>query len=416
MSYSYVESVNFFGKTSPEALASKYGTPLYVYNENVLRACMRKVSEVIKVFPYHANYSVKANTNVEILKIAFEEGLNADAMSPGEILQLQKAGFTSDRIFFIPNNVSVDELEFAKERNIITSLDSLEQLELFAKKIGGNCAVRINPGVGAGHHEKVITAGKKTKFGIAEEDIDKIFEIADKYDIKIVGINQHVGSLFMDPEPFLKAVENFLRIAERFDDLEFIDFGGGYGVPYHKLENEQPFDFDSFSERLEKLLVKFSNEYKRKLPLFKTEPGRYCVAESGVILGRINATKQNAGHKYAGSDIGMNVLVRPSMYDSWHDIEVFRENQRVDADGECEKITVTGNICESGDLLAKDRELPVIKSGDLICVLDAGAYGYSMCSNYNSRLKPAEVLITNDGNDRCIRARETYEDLFNKYM
>lgn len=407
---SYVNKVDFFKGNNPEDIVKEYGTPLYVYNEEIIRSHMHAVANVITKYPYTANYSIKANTNINILKLALEEGNNCDAMSVGEIQMLLAAGFPVERIFFVPNNVSEDELKFAIEKGVMTSLDSLAQLELFGTlNPGGKCAVRINPGVGAGHHEKVVTAGKKTKFGIAEEDIDQIFEICEKYNLTIAGINQHIGSLFMDPEPYLKAVSNLLRIAVRFDNLEFVDFGGGYGIPYHKLDDEADFPMEDFKKRLEPILDEFVEKYG-KAPLFKSEPGRFCVAEGSVILGRVHAVKQNAGKKYVGTDIGMNVLVRPSMYDSWHDIEILRNGQVVEREN-LEEITVTGNICESGDLLAKDRMMPVIERGDLACVLDTGAYGYSMCSTYNSRPRPAEVMILSDGTVKQIRRRETIEDL-----
>ena len=407
---SFVEKVNFFGNTNAEELAKKYGTPLYVYNENILRDRMHKVSQVITKYPYTANYSVKANTNIHILKLAHEEGLNCDAMSEGEIRMLEAAGFEYDRIFFVPNNVSDEEMKYAIDRNIMTSLDSLAQLRRYGKlNKGGKCAVRINPGVGAGHHEKVVTGGKKTKFGISEEDIDEIFEIAKEYNLTIVGINQHIGSLFMKPDPYLEAVSNLLRIAKRFKNLEFIDFGGGYGIPYHKLDDEAEYDIEDFKKRLEPILDEFVKDYGYA-PLFKSEPGRFCVAEGSVLLGRVYATKTNAGKEYAGTDIGMNVLVRPSMYDSWHDAEIIRNGKVVKREN-LKEITICGNICESGDLLCKERPVPDIKEEDIVCLLDTGAYGYSMCSNYNSRPRPAEVLITKAGEDKVIRKRETYEDL-----
>ena len=239
---SFIEKVDFFKGNNPEDIAVRYGTPVYVYNEEILRERMHTVAQVVTKYPYTANYSIKANTNIHILRMALEEGDNCDAMSVGELMMLEKAGFPVERIFFVPNNVSADELQYAIDKGIMTSLDSLSQLELFGQlNPGGKCAVRINPGVGAGHHEKVVPAGKKTKFGVAEEDIDQIFEIAKKYHLTIAGINQHIGSLFMDPEPYLKAVENLLRIAMRFENLEFIDFGGGYGIPYHKLDDEAEF-------------------------------------------------------------------------------------------------------------------------------------------------------------------------------
>ncbi|MBO4776465.1 MAG: diaminopimelate decarboxylase, partial [Lachnospiraceae bacterium] len=330
---SYIEESNFFKGINPEEIAKKYGTPVYVYNEENIREHMRAVANVITKYPYRANYSMKANSNLSILKMALEEGLNADAMSEGEMRLLIKAGFPSDRIFFVPNNVDKSELQFAIDNDIMVSLDSLDQLDLFGQlNPGGKCSVRINPGVGAGHHEKVVTAGKKTKFGVAEEDVDKIFEIAKKYNLTIAEINQHVGSQYLDPEPFLQAVENFLRIAEKFDSLEYIDFGGGYGIPYHKLDDEAKFDMASFTERFTALLDAYAEKHKDNLPLFKSEPGRYCVAEGGVILGRVHATKQNAGKRYAGTDIGMNVLARPTLYDSYHEIEVLHDGKAVSRD------------------------------------------------------------------------------------
>lgn len=416
---SFIESAGFFAGNSPEEIARAYGTPLYVYNERILRDRMAKVAGVITKYPYTANYSVKANTNIRILALALEEGLDCDAMSAGEIALLLKAGFPAGRIFFVPNNVSADELAFAIDNGVMTSLDSLSQLELFGQTCARKgiaagsrrCAVRINPGVGAGHHEKVVTGGKKTKFGIAERDIPGVFELAKEHGITIAGINQHIGSLFMDPKPYLDAVASILRIALGFKDLEFIDFGGGYGVPYHKLDDEKDYPMEEFKARLEPVLDAFVKDYG-KAPLFKSEPGRYCVAEGSVILGRVHATKENSGIRFAGTDIGMNVLVRPSLYGSHHDIEVLRGGKVLPRTKDAlTEQTVTGNICESGDILAKDRLLPRIENGDLVCVLDAGAYGWSMCSSYNSRPRPAEVMVCSDGSVRQIRRRETIDDL-----
>ena len=273
---SFIQQTNYFEGNNPEEIVAKFGTPLYVYNEKILRDRMSKVAKVITKYPYTANYSVKANTNIHILKIALEEGLNCDAMSVGEITLLMKAGFPVERIFFVPNNVAPYELAFALQNGVMTSLDSLSQLELFgevcnqmnipAKK--RQCAVRINPGVGAGHCEKVVTGGKKTKFGIAEYAIPEIFKIAEKYQIRIAGINQHIGSLFMDPQPYLDAVTNLLRIAHQFENLDFIDFGGGYGIPYHKLDDEKEFPMEDFKARLEPILDDFVASYG-KAPLSK---------------------------------------------------------------------------------------------------------------------------------------------------
>ena len=411
---SYIEKIDFFKGNDIEKIAEEYGTPLYVYSEDIIRSRMRDVAGIITKYPYKANYSMKANSNLEILKIALEEGVNCDAMSEGEIRLLLRAGFKNDQIFFVCNNIDAKEMQFAIDNNIMTSLDSVDQLDLYGSlNPGGKCAIRINPGVGAGHHEKVVTAGKKTKFAIAEEDLDEAIKTAAKHNLKIVGINQHVGSLYMTPEPFLQAIDQFLRIAKNFPGLEFIDFGGGFGIPYHKLEDEEPFDIYKLSIEWTKKLDDFVESYG-STPLFKSEPGRYCVAEGGVILGRVNAVKYNGDRKYVGTDVGMNVLARPVLYDSWHDIEIFCNGKSIR--GMKEEATITGNICESGDVLCKDRPMPIIRDNDLICVLDAGAYGYAMCYSYNTRLKPAEVMINSDGSVRLIRKRETFEDIFNSFV
>lgn len=413
---SFTEKVRYFGDSNPQELLEMFGSPLYVYNEAILRDRMRRMAHLISYPGFTANYSIKTNSNIEILKMALEEGLNADAMSPGEIYVLIKAGFPKERIFYVSNNVSSEELQYAIDQGVTISLDSLSQLERYGEiNRGGRCAVRLNPGVGAGHHEKVVTAGKKTKFAIAEADIPSVKEIAVRYDLKIVGINQHIGSLFMDGTPFLTAVSRFLDMAMQFQDLEFVDFGGGFGIPYHKLAGEKEFDLKLFGDALEALVEDWAGRYGRKI-VFKSEPGRYIAAEGGVILGTVHSKKQNSGITYVGTDVGMNVLVRPSMYDSWHDIEVYHGGAIAVPENGCEKVTVVGNICESGDILAKDRDLPVIEENDILCVLDAGAYGYSMCSNYNNRLRPAEVLIGLDGKPRLIRKRDTFETLTENFL
>ncbi len=407
---SYTQQMNYFGNTNPEALLAKYGSPLYVYNEDILRRQMRRVAGILVNHRFTSNFSIKANSNLTILRMAYEEGLNADAMSPGDIYTIKKAGFPSDRIFFVPNNVSEEEMQYAIDEGVMLSVDSLAQLEMFGRLCpGGRLSVRLNPGVGAGHHEKVVTAGKKTKFGVAAQDIAKINDVAKKYDLHIVGLNQHIGSLFMDFQPYLDAVSNFLHYAEDFEELEFVDFGGGFGTPYHKLDDEAEFDIEAFKVALDQLLTDWKKRTGRDL-LFKMEPGRYIVSEGGVLLGSVHAVKENYGHKYIGTDIGMNVLLRPALYDAHHDVEIYRDGKPV-IDGTKEIYSVVGNICESGDIVAKDRELPVTQEGDIAVVLDAGAYGYSMSSNYNNRLRPAEVLIDLDGNDRLIRRRDTFDNL-----
>ncbi len=395
-------------------LLEKYGSPLYIYDENVFRARCREMKQLIDYPDFTANYSIKANSNLSLLRIARAEGLYADAMSPGEISLLQAAGFTPEQIYFVPNNVDDAEFRYALERNIVVSVDSLSQLERLGRIApGSEIALRLNPGIGAGHHQKVVTAGKKTKFGIAENQIAEAKRLAAEYNLKIIGINQHIGSLFMSPEPYVAAATHFLELAKSFPDLRLIDFGGGFGIPYHKAEGESRLDLESLGSQVTRLVKEFAAQYPRRLT-FKIEPGRYIAAESGTLLGRVLALKENGGTSYVGTDIGFNVLMRPVLYDSHHDLEIYRDNKKLSSENH-KAFTVVGNICESGDILAHQRLLPLTQAGDIIAVRDAGAYGYAMASSYNSRPRPAEVLITSSGQDVLIRKRETIEDLFSLF-
>lgn len=403
------DSLNFFQNVNPFDLTEKYGTPLYVYNEKILRKRCRELKNLVKYPNFSVNYSAKANSNLAFLEIVNEEGLNVDAMSPGEIYVELKAGFKPEQIFYISNNVSKEEMKFAIEHNVLISVDSISQLEQYGQiNQGGKVAARFNGGVGAGHHEKVVTAGKKTKFGINPEYIPEVKKILEKYNLKLVGINQHIGSLFMEAEKYVEGVKAILNIAKEFDDLEFIDLGGGFGIPYEKLNEQKRLDLETLGKSLDVVLEEFAKEYGKKIT-FKAEPGRYISAECCVLLGEVHSIKYNGEHKFAGTDIGFNVLQRPVMYDSHHDIEIYRKSD--EKSEKEEPITIVGNICESGDILAKDRVLPEVKKGDLIGMMDAGAYGYAMASNYNNRLRPAEVLIRENGEVVLIRERDTLEDL-----
>ncbi|NLJ88239.1 MAG: diaminopimelate decarboxylase [Epulopiscium sp.] len=408
------QSNNFFGNTNPYELIHEYGSPLYVYNEKIFRLRCREMKSFIPYPKISVNYSVKANSNLQLLKIAREEGLNVDAMSPGEIFFELEAGFKPEQILFISNNASKEEMQYAIDRNITISIDSLSQLEQYGKlNPGGPVAVRFNPGVGAGHSKKVVTGGKGTKFGVDSSFIPQVKEILKKYNLRLVGINQHIGSLFMDASPYLEGVKSLLSIASNFEDLEFVDLGGGFGIPYRKQENEARLDLSKLGEELAPLLHNWTSAYGKEIT-FKIEPGRYISAEAGVLLGTVHAVKSNCGDKYIGTDLGFNILVRPVMYDSHHDIEIYR-NSDIASQKE-EIVNIVGNICESGDYIAKERLLPEIFEGDIIGVLDAGAYGHVMSSNYNNRLRPAEVLIKENGEHQLVRRRDTLEDLIRFYL
>ena len=415
----YTDSIGFFGKEDPKELAARFGTPLYVYNENLLRQRCQDLKGLSQHPTFHVNYSAKANTNIALLRIIREEGCVVDAMSIGELAANRAAGFDTQSITYISNNISADEMKQALDLGLLISVDSLSQLEQCGKlNRGGRVMVRFNPGIGAGHHKKVITAGKETKFGITPDCMDQVFALLDRYGMTMTGMNQHIGSLFMQPEGYIEAAAFLLHLAEqlppeRFAALDHIDFGGGFGIPYHKYEGEKPLDIAALGTSLHNLITAWATK-TGYAGGFYIEPGRYIAAECGLLLGTVHAVKNNGENRYVGTDIGFNVLVRPAMYDSFHDIEIYRSNNDA-APSQPMTQTVVGNICESGDILAKNRLLPEMHEGDIIGVLDAGAYGYTMASPYNQRLRPAEVLITAQGTAQLIRRRETVEDLMRGY-
>jgi diaminopimelate decarboxylase len=406
----------FFNEINPFSLIKKFGSPLYVYNENILRQRCKDLCKLVSIENFKVNYSPKANGNLELLKIIKEEGCNIDATSQGEIFLSLKAGFNPEEILFIANNINKDEMKYAIDNGIICSLDSISQFETYGE-LNPNSSVffRFNPGIGAGHHKKVITAGKNTKFGIGTESIPQLKIVLKKYNLKIIGINQHIGSLFLDPTNYIDAAKKLLEIAREFNDLKYIDFGGGFGVPYINFK-EKRLDLKYMGEVLTKLLESWQKSNKKDI-IFKIEPGRYIVAESGLLIGEVNAIKENNNIKYIGTDIGFNVLMRPVLYNSYHEIEVYRDikiNSEVGKQDEV--VTFVGNICETGDILAENRSQAKIYKGDLIGVCNAGAYGFSMSSNYNGRLKPAEVLIKKNNEVSLIRKRDTLESLILNFL
>jgi diaminopimelate decarboxylase len=405
----WTKNAHFFGSINPLDLVEKYGTPLYVYNESILRTRCRQLKQLVDYDNFRVNYSAKANTNLSILRVIRDEGLSVDAMSPGEIFIELKAGFKPEDILFICNNVSDEEITFAIKAGVLVSVDSISQLARYGRlNRGGKVAVRMNPGVGAGHHEKVITGGKNTKFGVDPIYIDDLKATLQHYELHLAGINQHIGSLFMTSETYIQAASFLLSFAEEFPELEFVDLGGGFGIPYHKEAGEKPLDVTELGKKLQILIDAWIKKTNRRITI-KIEPGRFIVAECGVLLGSVHTIKENGGNTYIGTDIGFNVLARPILYNAYHDIEVYSAAVRDTMDKK--NVTIVGNICETGDIIAKNRTLPKLVEGDILGILDAGAYGMVMSSNYNCRLRPAEVLITKNGGELLIKKREELDDL-----
>ena len=407
----------------PELL-KKFGSPLYVYNAGVLEErcgqmkqfkmdlqerLTEKSGRKIKI---QMHYSTKANNNPAILKYVKEAGLGVDCMSPLELKTNMMCGFSPSDMLYVCNNIDEEEmLNAVLNHKVLICLDSISQVETLGKVLPGRrIMVRINPGViGVGHSKEVITSGAETKFGISEANLPELFNVANKYSLHIVGTHQHLGSLFLDEKipQYIAGVKEGLRIVEKhFPKVDIVDLGGGFGVPYNP--SERKLDLKLLQEQLLPVLSEFVGKHSA-VKEFKFEPGRFIPAEAGVLVAKVTAVKHENGKIWVGTDAGMNQLVRPSMYGSYHHIKtIVTEFRGLDTVNFC------GNICESGDVLGKDRKFIFIPEvGDIVLIENAGAYGYSMASNYTGRLRPAEVMIDDETgkNPKLIRKRETVEQL-----
>jgi diaminopimelate decarboxylase len=402
----------YFDGFSVKELADKYDTPLYLMSEKRIRDNYdRLYGAIINNYKYvRIYYAAKANTNLNVLKILHSQGAYLDTVSPGEVFLALSAGFTPDRIMFTGTSVRNDELKMLSDANITINIDSQSEMDRLLKiSVPQILSVRVNPEVGAGHHSHCITAGPESKFGLWEEEVIQAYAIAKRARVGRFGIHMHIGSGILEPEPYVTAVEKLLSIAKRVKkevgiSFEFIDIGGGFGVPYKP--EDQELDVIAFSNKVVNLFKNKVKEYGLGKPFLFVEPGRYIVADSTILVTKVNTVKVTPAHKYIGVDAGFNTLVRPTMYGSYHQILVANKLDTTDK----EVFDVAGPVCESGDLLAKDRELPLVDEGDILAILNAGAYGYSMSSQYNSRPRACEVMIR-AGKPVIVREREQLKDL-----
>lgn len=386
-----------------ESLVKEFGSPLYVYDAGCIR---RRFSQFRSAFPYtnlDVHYACKANTNLAILKLLREEGACIDAVSTGEVFMALEAGYPSDAILFTGNNVTDEEMHYLLDQRILINIDSLSQLVRYGRMASGTeIALRINPNVGSGHHDHCITGGPESKFGISQDSLGAVDEVLKQYQLRIIGIHAHVGSGFLDGDPFIEATEILMKVASHFKTLQFVDFGGGFGIPYSP--DETPLDINTLGQKLADHFMMFCTEYGKDLRL-KLEPGRFIVGESGVLLMRCNAVKASGDRTFVGTDSGFHHLIRHPLYNAHHEIVNASNIQ-----GDVCAYDVCGNICESTDFFARNRPIAHIQEGDVLAVKDVGAYGFCMSSNYNTRPRPAEVLI-DQGRPHLIRARETMEDM-----
>ncbi|MBG6061315.1 diaminopimelate decarboxylase [Flavobacterium sp. CG_9.1] len=384
-------------------LAEQFGSPLYVYDAEKIQSQYNRLSKAFsKVNKLRINYAMKALSNVAILQLLREMGSGLDTVSIQEVLLGLHAGYEPDKIFYTPNGVSLEEIEEVNAMGVQINIDNLSILEQFGTKYPNvPVCIRINPHVMAGGNANISVGHIDSKFGISVHQLPHLVRIVENTKMNIVGIHMHTGSDILDIEVFLYAAEILFDAAKNFKNLEFLDFGSGFKVPYKKDDIET--DIEELGKKLSKRFNAFCTEYGKELTLI-FEPGKFLVSEAGYFLAKVNVVKQTTSTVFAGIDSGFNHLIRPMFYGSQHHIENISHPK-----GKERFYSVVGYICET-DTFANNRRIAEIKEGDILAFRNAGAYCFSMASNYNSRYKPAEVLWMN-GEGHLIRAHETFEDL-----
>ena len=384
-------------------LAEQFGSPLYVYDAEKIQSQYNRLTKAFsKVDKLRINYAMKALSNVAILQLLKEMGAGLDTVSIQEVLLGLHAGYAPEKIFYTPNGVSLEEIEEVNAMGVQINIDNLSILEQFgAKHPNVPVCIRINPHVMAGGNTNISVGHIDSKFGISIHQLPHLVRIVENTKMNIVGIHMHTGSDILDIEVFLYAAEILFDAAKNFKNLEFLDFGSGFKVPYKKDDIET--DIEELGKKLSKRFNAFCAEYGKELTLI-FEPGKFLVSEAGSFLVKVNVIKQTTSTVFAGVDSGVHHLIRPLLYGSHHHIDNISNPK-----GKERFYSIVGYICET-DTFANNRRIPEIKEGDILSFRNAGAYCYSMASNYNSRYKPAEVLWMN-GKGHLIRAHETFEDL-----
>ncbi|WPP48131.1 diaminopimelate decarboxylase [Catalinimonas niigatensis] len=384
-------------------VCKEFGTPLYVYDADKIVQQINMLRNLFSDVPIQLKYAAKSLTNLSVLKLVNAQGIGLDVVSIEEAHLGIKAGFSPHEISYTPNCVSFEEIQNAVELGVAINIDNLPTLEQFGKTYGKTvpCCVRINPNIMAGGNTKISVGHSFSKFGISALQVRELVTIVEKYNIDISGVHVHTGSDITDVDVFLMSAEVVFKVAKHFSNLRFIDFGSGFKINYH--QSDKATNLEELAERLQGAFLQFCQEYGKSLEMW-LEPGKIIVSEAGQFLAKVNVVKKNPVVTFVGLDSGFNHLIRPMFYDAYQHIENISN-----PDGLKMKYHVVGYICET-DTFGSDRELSEVRAGDILSIKNAGAYGYSMASNYNSRLRPAEVMIY-QGKAQLIRQRETFSDL-----
>ena len=392
--------MKFFGGFDPETICETYGSPVYVYDAEAILRQLETFRDAFAELPHRILYAAKALSPVEVLRLLKEEGAGLDAVSVQEIELGLRAGFTPSDILFTPSFPSEADLDLAVELGARINIDNFGALEKFSGRHDDvPCCLRLKPAVIAG--DNAARWYEESKFGISAEELERAVKLVEAGDLRVEGLHVHSSSVILDADVFTAAAKTLFKAAERFPSLEYLDFGGGSKVPHR--EEDQVVNLAELARRLAPAYRDFTRSRGREVELW-FEPGRFLVSEAGILLARVTGLKKNGDELLAGVDTGFNHLLRPRLYDAWHGITNFSN-----PGGKPTEYRIVGQLCEPDDL-AVGRTLPEIRGGDLLGFHNAGAYGASMASNYNSRPRPAEVLLKN-GEARLIRRRETLDDL-----
>lgn len=383
--------------------ANDYGTPLYVYHAEKIVSQYQNLLSNFSSTHTRFFYACKSLTNIHILDVVKRAGCNVDSSSINEAKLALHVGFAPQNILYTSNSVSFEEICEAVSLGIHVNIDSLSNLEKFGAKYGNSYPVglRVRPNIMAGGNLKISTGHDKSKFGIPVTQLEELKAIQEKYNINIANLHIHTGSEIKDVAVFIQSAEVFDILLAHFPTVNVLDFGGGFKVPYQP--GEKGTDIALLGAEVDKAMHRLSEKYGRLLTAW-FEPGKYMVSECGYFIAKVNVLKQSGNIQFAGIDTGLNHLIRPMFYDAYHHIDNISNPT-----AQQQAYAVVGNICET-DTFAWDRAIPTIQEGDFLVFFNAGAYGYEMASNYNSRYKPAQVLFEN-GVSRLISRRDTFEDL-----
>ena len=390
------------GGIDPLDLVAKYGSPLYVYDTAIMERKYKRMAAAFDVPGLKINFACKSNSNLNVMRFLAKQGAGLDAVSPAEIELGLRAGFKKKNILFTPSSASLEDVKAIVKKGIRANIDSISLLEQYGHEFpGGTVGIRINPHIMAGGNAKISTGHIDSKFGISIHQLPHVLKVVEATGLRIEGLHMHSGSDIYDASSFLLGADVLLNTARHFPHLQYIDLGSGFKVSYKKDDFET--DIEEVGAGISKRFRSFCAEYGRELTLI-FEPGKFLVSQAGFFFVKVNVVKPTPSTVFIGVDSGHNHLVRPMFYGSYHHIvNVSRPG------GKPRIYTVVGYICET-DTFGENRKIAATQEGDILCFMNAGAYAFSMSSNYNSRFRPAEVMV-HEGKDFLVRKRETMEDI-----